>query len=97
MKTLREDIDQLDEISRRDMLRGAGAAVAGAAGGVAGDRLLNQPQQKPTPEQVILDHLKSGVATGRGWTLDSYYEARDEGFTNEEIAAYLSAKSSGKL
>jgi len=37
------------------------------------------------------------LATGRGWTLDSYYEARDEGFTNEEIAAYLSAKSSGKL
>ena len=33
MKTLREYIDQLDEISRRDFLKGAGAAaVAGAAG-----------------------------------------------------------------
>jgi len=34
MKTLRETIDQLDEISRRDVLKGAGAAaIAGAAGG----------------------------------------------------------------
>ena len=33
MKTLREYIDQLDEISRRDFLKGAGAAaVAGAIG-----------------------------------------------------------------
>ena len=33
MKTLREYIDQLDEISRRDFLKGAGvAAVAGAVG-----------------------------------------------------------------
>jgi hypothetical protein len=33
MKTLRETLDQLDEISRRDLLKGAGAAaVAGAAG-----------------------------------------------------------------
>jgi hypothetical protein len=31
MKTLREYLDQLDEISRRDFLRGAGAAAAGAA------------------------------------------------------------------
>ena len=31
MKTLREYIDQLDEISRRDVLKGAGAAAAGAA------------------------------------------------------------------
>lgn len=36
MKTLRETIDQLDEISRRGFLQGAGAAaVAGAAGGTA--------------------------------------------------------------
>jgi hypothetical protein len=36
MKTLRETIDQLDEISRRDVLKGAGAAaIAGAAGGVS--------------------------------------------------------------
>ena len=34
MKTLRETIDQLDEISRRGFLKGAGAAaVAGATGG----------------------------------------------------------------
>jgi hypothetical protein len=32
MKTLRETLDQLDEISRRDVLKGAGAAVVGAAG-----------------------------------------------------------------
>ena len=34
MKTLREYMDKLDEISRRDFLKGAGAAaIAGAAGG----------------------------------------------------------------
>lgn len=33
MKTLREYIDQLDEISRRDFLKGAGAAAAGAVVG----------------------------------------------------------------
>jgi anaerobic selenocysteine-containing dehydrogenase len=33
MKTLREYIDQLDEISRRGFLKGAGAAAVGAAGG----------------------------------------------------------------
>jgi hypothetical protein len=32
MKTIREMMDQLDEISRRDVLKGAGAAAAGAAG-----------------------------------------------------------------
>ena len=36
MKTLREYIDQLDEISRRDFLKGAGAAAIGAAGGYVG-------------------------------------------------------------
>ena len=30
MKTLREYIDKIDEISRRDFLKGAGAAAAGA-------------------------------------------------------------------
>jgi hypothetical protein len=39
MKTLREYIDQLDEISRRDFLKGAGAAtVAGTAGLVGLDQ-----------------------------------------------------------
>jgi hypothetical protein len=34
MKTIREYIDQLDEISRRDFIKGAGAAaITGAAGG----------------------------------------------------------------
>ena len=39
MKTLREYIEILDEISRRDFLKGMGA---GAIAGVAGDRFLNQ-------------------------------------------------------
>ena len=44
MKTLREYIDQLDEISRRDALKYAGATAAGAALGVAGvDALQNRP------------------------------------------------------
>jgi hypothetical protein len=37
MKTLREMMDQLDEISRRDVLRGAGAAALGAATGAKAD------------------------------------------------------------
>ena len=38
MKTLREYMDKLDEISRRDFLKGAGAAaIAGAAGGAKAD------------------------------------------------------------
>ena len=36
MKTLREYLDQLDEISRRDALKYAGATAAGAALGAAG-------------------------------------------------------------
>jgi len=37
MKTLREYVDQLDEISRRDFLKGTGAAVAAAALGTPKD------------------------------------------------------------
>lgn len=48
MKTLREYIDILDEINRRDFLRGAGAAaVAGAAAG------LPKIAQAQTPPQDI--------------------------------------------
>ena len=43
MKTLREYIDQLDEISRRGFLKGAGvAAVAGAAGGANASQTRNR-------------------------------------------------------
>jgi hypothetical protein len=42
MKTLREYIDQLDEISRRDALKYAGATAAGAALGVAGKTAYDQ-------------------------------------------------------
>jgi len=46
MKTLREYIDQLDEISRRGFLQGAGAAaVAGAAGGATGQSFTNQEER----------------------------------------------------
>jgi len=44
MKTLREYIDQLDEISRRDFLKGAGVAALGAAGGISADRFLKSQQ-----------------------------------------------------
>ena len=43
MKTLREYIDQLDEISRRDFLRGAGAA---ALGGAIGYKMQSQTSSK---------------------------------------------------
>lgn len=46
MKTLREYIDQLDEISRRDFLKGAGAAAVGAAGGISADRFLKTQQNR---------------------------------------------------
>ena len=42
MKTIREYIDQLDEISRRDFLKGAGAlAAAGAVGSSSAGTTLN--------------------------------------------------------
>jgi hypothetical protein len=37
MKTIREMMDQLDEISRRDVLKGAGAAALGVATGAKAD------------------------------------------------------------
>jgi hypothetical protein len=39
MKTLRETLDQLDEISRRGLLKGAGAATALGGAGMAGYQL----------------------------------------------------------
>ena len=38
MKTLREFIDQLDEISRRDFVKGAGAAALGAVASTKSDK-----------------------------------------------------------
>jgi hypothetical protein len=53
MKTLREYIDQLDEISRRDFLKGAGAAaVAGAGGYVAGRASNSQQKSLPRDPQI---------------------------------------------
>jgi hypothetical protein len=43
MKTLREYIDQLDEISRRDFIKGAGATAGLAAMGAPGLALANSP------------------------------------------------------
>lgn len=43
MKTIREYIDQLDEISRRDFLKGAGAAAGLAAMGAAGVAKADEP------------------------------------------------------
>jgi ABC-type transporter Mla subunit MlaD len=52
MKTLREYIEILDEISRRDFLKGAGAALGGAAlASVAGQTQAAAPgSSKPTAE-----------------------------------------------
>ena len=36
MKTIRETLDQLDEITRRDLLKGTGAATALAGAGAIG-------------------------------------------------------------
>lgn len=55
MKTLREYIDQLDEISRRDFLKGAGATAVGAAVGAPGqakaDWISNYDQDQLTGER----------------------------------------------
>jgi len=72
------------DMTRRGFLQGAGVgAVAGAAAGVGADRLLNQ--QRPTPQQVISDGIKSGK-----WSLKAYHDARNNGYSDDEIADYIS-------
>jgi hypothetical protein len=75
MKTLREYIDILDEISRRDFLKGAGAgAIAGALGSQA-LQSTNKQNQLPLTEQA---YYLIGMATkitafaGENAELDRY-------------------------
>lgn len=67
MKTLREYMDQLDEISRRDFLKGAGAAaVAGATGG-AKAQWVKDPDYKDPMDDVVYrswsNRSTNGLAT----------------------------------
>lgn len=65
MKTLREYIDQLDEISRRDFLKGAGAAAIGAAGGYVAGRAPDSTQKSlPDNPQIyfLLGYLAAATA-----------------------------------
>jgi hypothetical protein len=60
MKTLREMMDQLDEISRRDLLKGAGIAAASGATGVGvGVRKIadNRAAEKLGQIYGLLDNL----------------------------------------
>ena len=71
-----------EDLSRRGFLKGAGAAAVGAGAGIAGDRFLN-PQPK-TPQEIITNAIKSGK-----WSLKAYRDARNEGYSDEEIADFL--------
>jgi hypothetical protein len=65
MKTIREMMDQLDEISRRDVLKGAGAAaVAGATGYELGKR--SSPDTIPKNPQIyyIVGRLLTSLPPG---------------------------------
>ena len=73
---------QLDEIDRRGFLKGLGAAAVGAGAGIAGYKHLNPPPRPP--QEIITDAIKSGK-----WSLKAYRDARNEGYSDEEIADYL--------
>lgn len=57
MKTLREYIDQLDEISRRDFLKGAGATAGLAAMGNVRGQVATSPEDK----QAELNRLRAAA------------------------------------
>lgn len=62
MKTLREYIDQLDEISRRDFLKGAGAAAGlGALG--AGGMMYKKNVYDPKNPKVLTPSESNALAT----------------------------------
>ena len=80
MKTLREYIDQLDEISRRVFLKGAGVAALGAVGGVAADRFLKNQQNKKI---VLPDDPTAYYLLGYQWGFSYVFPY------NETIKAWL--------
>ena len=61
MQTLREYIEQLDEISRRDFLKGAGATAGLAAMGAAKGQTIPVPQATPDDikhRQLVMAYFK---------------------------------------
>jgi hypothetical protein len=60
MKTLREMMDQLDEISRRDFIRGAGAAAGLAA---VGQARADWQKQKDIPDVEYPSGKRTGLST----------------------------------
>ena len=75
MKTLREYIDRLDEISRRDFLKGAGATAGLAAGSALGQTATAQTDRAAAAaEKAKLDQLArlraaAGAEGERGGTV----------------------------
>jgi hypothetical protein len=68
MKTLREMMDQIDEISRRDFLKGAGAtAVAGATGGANAEQLNIEPLMTSTDGSVSIVFVSRPSKGIDGW------------------------------
>ena len=61
MKTLREFIDQLDEISRRDFLKVAGAAASLAAVSKSGAQSYHQDTINSTYKDKVRDCVRPGV------------------------------------
>jgi TonB family protein len=61
MKTLREYIDQLDEINRRDFLKGAGATAGLAALGTAGVAKAGDIEKEKLPHEYSAQDAKLKV------------------------------------
>jgi hypothetical protein len=88
MKTLREYIDILDEISRRDFLKGAGAAAAGAAIGQAKGQTANFAEitrQAVSKAQNAISRFKAVQFAEHNRQLMSYVSQN----VNRVILAYL--------
>ena len=89
MKTLREYIDILDEISRRDFLKGAGAAAVGAMGSGAAAQ-TDFSKNVRTPAQVDKEYKEALLQTA----LTLLIIAKNENWpiqndVNKEINIYI--------
>ena len=88
MKTLREYVDQLDEISRRDFLKGAGAAAATAALG-GGAVLAKKHYDEKNPRVLSIKEANAVFSSVYCYALLQNPNAREVKGYNPDMIAQL--------